>query len=114
MPQKICDDQNPIKLESDPIKALKEITGYLRCVSTRGREVNTLEGELEGYWQTPEFLQGCLDIANECERIRNGQTDMIDGVISHALSDIKIPSFEPEGYRGGYLACIEKIKELST
>lgn len=110
----ICDDPNPMTLESDPFKALKEITGYLRCISTEGREVNTPDGELKGYWQTPEYLQGCLNIANECERIRNGKSDIIDNVLSHALSDIQVPSFEPEGYRNGYLACIKKISKLTT
>jgi hypothetical protein len=109
----ICEDPNPMTLENDPIKALKEIAGYLRCVSTNGREVKTVDGKLEGYWQTPEFLQGCLDIAKECERIRNDHNDMIECVVSHALSDIKVPSFESDGYRNGYLACLEKIKELS-
>lgn len=79
--RKICDDPNPMILESDPIKALKEISGYLRCVSTSGREVKSAEGELESYWQTPEFLQGLLDIADECDRIRDGQTNMIDVVV---------------------------------
>ena len=110
--RKICDDPNPITLENDPIKALKEIAGYLRCLSTRGREHRSPDGELEGYWQTPEFLQGCLDIANECERICTGQADLVDGVVSHALSDIKTPAFQPEGYKNGYLDCVQKINEL--
>jgi hypothetical protein len=50
----------------------------------------------------------------ELNKTKSSQASLIDGVLSHALSDIKIPSFESEGYRGGYLACIEKIKEFST
>ena len=67
--QVIIKDDNPMTLSDAPQKALKEIAGYLRCVSTREREVKSEDGELLGYYQTPEYLQGCLDIADECERI---------------------------------------------
>lgn len=67
--QLIIKDDAPMTLCDEPKAALKEIAGYLRCVSTKGREIKDGDGELLGYWQTPEYLQGCLDIAAECERI---------------------------------------------
>jgi hypothetical protein len=34
---------------------------------------------------------------------------VIEALVSHMLSDVIIPKFEPDGYRSGYLACIHKI-----
>jgi hypothetical protein len=34
---------------------------------------------------------------------------VIEALVSHMLSDVSIPNFEPDGYRSGYLACIHKI-----
>ena len=61
----------PITLENEPLAALHEIKGYLRSLSkTHGRKViDQTTGEIDGYWQTAEWLDGLLDIANECERI---------------------------------------------
>lgn len=63
----------PIKLSDDPIKALDEIADYLKAINySKDREVvEDDDGEpfLVGYAQTPEYLQGCVDIFHECRRI---------------------------------------------
>lgn len=41
----------------------------MRCGSTKGRKITNEDSELLGYWQIPEYLQGFLDIAGECERV---------------------------------------------
>lgn len=69
------DDMNaddPIELPDDPLAALGEIKGYLRSLNkTEHRAVRdpVITSDIWGYWQTPEWLDGLLDIANECERI---------------------------------------------
>ena len=67
---------DPMTLEDDPLKALHEIAGYLRCISFHpSRKTFGCDGELSGYSQTEEYLQGCLEIADECERIINKGKD---------------------------------------
>ncbi|ARN69164.1 hypothetical protein FORC36_4647 (plasmid) [Vibrio vulnificus] len=72
-------------LSDDPKKALKEIASYLRSVNTSPDRVVTetydcecgepqrcdceKESEIVGYWQTPEYLEGLMEMADECERI---------------------------------------------
>lgn len=38
---------------------------------------------------------------------------VVDCVTQHVLSDIKIPAFESQGYRTGYLDCIAKITDFN-
>ena len=66
---KICEDHDPMTLPDEPGEAMRDAASYLRCVSTHGREVRDSEGNLLGYWQTPEYLQGCLDVAAELDRV---------------------------------------------
>lgn len=62
---------DPIKLPDDPLKAMHEIKGYLRSLSKAHCRAayDSHDEEIVGYWQTEEWLDGLLDIANECERI---------------------------------------------
>jgi len=54
----------------NPIDAMQEIASYLRCVNCQPqRKALDRYGDLAGFWQTPEYLDGCLEIADECERI---------------------------------------------
>ena len=61
----------PITLESESLAALHEISSYLRSLSmSNDRKVIEEEtSEIDGYWQTTEWLEGLIDIANECDRI---------------------------------------------
>lgn len=58
-----------IQLSNDPVYALSQIAGYLRTMrKAPGRrlkfdEINTV------YWQTEEWLDGLIEIADECDRI---------------------------------------------
>ena len=69
----IEENAQPIKLSDDPIKALEEIADYLKAINySKEREVvEDDEGEpfIVGFIQTPEYLQGCVDIVHECRRI---------------------------------------------
>ncbi len=66
----------PMTLETDePNEALRQIANYLRCLSMKDYRAvtNSFSSdhvELLGYWQTEEYLQGLLEIADECDRIR--------------------------------------------
>ena len=57
----------PITLENEPLTALHEIGSYLRSLSmSEDRKVIDIEtNEIDGYWQTKEWLEGLLDIAKE-------------------------------------------------
>lgn len=63
----------PVTLPDDPRKALAEIAAYLRTVQ-RGPDrsvrdpVHYADGII-GQWQTPEWLDGLVDIALECDRL---------------------------------------------
>ncbi|EOX3117483.1 hypothetical protein ACPFMY_000322 [Vibrio cholerae] len=64
----------PFVLPNDPLAALEEIASYLSAINYQKSHAVTAneDGEepyLKGYWQTPEFLQGCQDIVSECRRI---------------------------------------------
>lgn len=64
---------DPMTLDTDdPVEALRQIASYLRCLEMKpGRKVTTEDGtEILGYWQQTEYLQGLLEIADECDRIR--------------------------------------------
>lgn len=59
----------PIKLSDDPRVALGEIASYLRSVRIeRGRAVHE-NGEIIGYWQTPEWFDGLAQIEAEAENL---------------------------------------------
>lgn len=63
----------PMTLDTeDPVEALRQIASYLRCVDMKsGRKIMTEDkSEILGYWQQTEYLQGLLEIADECDRIR--------------------------------------------
>nr|BDD48048.1 hypothetical protein 2 [Pseudomonadaceae bacterium] len=61
---------DPIDLDDNPAVAFREIAGYLRSINMTNERVHIDKpfGEVVGYWQSPEYLQGLLDIANECIR----------------------------------------------
>ncbi|MFK5914038.1 MAG: hypothetical protein QM484_06660 [Woeseiaceae bacterium] len=61
----------PIILENDPLSALHEISNYLRSLSMSNdrKVIDKGTDEIDGYWQSTEWLEGLLDIANECDRI---------------------------------------------
>ncbi|MBF4338952.1 hypothetical protein, partial [Vibrio anguillarum] len=62
-------NKNPLKISNDPFEALDEISSYLKHISySYDRRVNDVDG-LIGYWQTPEYIQGIVDIVRECKRI---------------------------------------------
>lgn len=55
-------------LSNDPIIALAEIAAYLNTLRLEGREVYK-DGELLGYWQTSEWLEGLLEIAKKAQTV---------------------------------------------
>ncbi|HBN6882692.1 TPA: hypothetical protein L3302_003435 [Vibrio cholerae] len=64
----------PFVLPNDPLAALEEIASYLSAINYQKSHavIANEDGEepyLKGYWQTPEYLQGCQDIVSECRRI---------------------------------------------
>lgn len=65
----------PMQLETnDPKEALQVIANYLRTVSLKDsrRVVERFSFdhvETLGFWQSTEWLEGLLEIADECDRI---------------------------------------------
>ncbi len=79
----IKDNPNPITLANDPIEALKEIASYLTSINySKQHEViekdDDGESYLVGYVQMPEYLQGCVEIVAECERISQNPINTTD------------------------------------
>jgi hypothetical protein len=68
---------DPMTLETnDPKEALRQIASYLRCVKMTGSRAvkepySSDHIELLGYWQTEAYLNGLLELADECDRIIN-------------------------------------------
>lgn len=61
---------DPMTLQDDPFEALHEIASYLGSLSkSSDRAVRPNGEEIEGYWQTDEWLSGLEEIASECARI---------------------------------------------
>ncbi len=61
---------DPMTLDTDePKEALRQIAGYLRCVTVNKDRAVIKNGEIVGYFQTEEYLKGLLEIADECDRI---------------------------------------------
>lgn len=58
-----------IKLSDDPKKALLEIASYLETVEMNRNRKVVENGEVVGYWQTPEWCSGLGEIAGECHRL---------------------------------------------
>lgn len=66
----IENNKNPLKISNDPFEAIDEISSYLEHIRySYDRRVSDNDGSLLGYWQTPEYLQGVVDIVLECKRI---------------------------------------------
>jgi len=67
----IENNKDKIVLSNDPKIALAEIAGYLSSINYhRSHAVFDADDKyLLGYWQTPEYLQGIVDIKLEIERI---------------------------------------------
>lgn len=61
----------PMTIDTDePKEALRQIASYLRTVTMhKSRAVLDEEGNIEGYYQLTEWLQGLIEIAGECDRI---------------------------------------------
>jgi hypothetical protein len=56
-------------LSLDPKIALGEISSYLRTLSTKSDRAVKQDGEIVGFWQTGEWLDGLIEIADECDKI---------------------------------------------
>lgn len=66
----------PMTIDTDdPNEALRQIANYLRTVCIQDhRAVKAgpdYDQKIVGYYQLTEWLQGLLEIAEECERIRS-------------------------------------------
>jgi hypothetical protein len=62
----------PVKLPNDTREAFKEIASYLRSVRKdrpHYERVDAATSELVGHVQTPEWIDGLLELASECERL---------------------------------------------
>ena len=66
-----------IELPKDPKRAMHEASSYINCISTNGdRAVKDCDGEIIGYYQLTEYLDGLKDIAFDLGLISaNTQTD---------------------------------------
>ncbi len=65
-----------IILSDDPSTALQQIASYLKAARLDSdRQVcDEDEHEVIGYWQTPEYITGLHEIAEECERVSSMTT----------------------------------------
>jgi len=61
-----------IKLSNDPKEALKEVASYLRTAKRTNDRRVIQDGEVVGYWQCPDWIDGLHQIAEECERLTDG------------------------------------------
>ncbi|EOW9480267.1 hypothetical protein ACOCG1_003338 [Vibrio cholerae] len=50
------------------IKALKEVTSALRELRRGDDRAVVSDGEVLGYWQTPEYIEYLLELADKCDR----------------------------------------------
>jgi len=67
---------DPVKFDTkDPKEALRQIVGYLRTVNMNPDRAFLEDGETLGYWQCTEWLEGLLEIADECDSL-NKQEDL--------------------------------------
>lgn len=56
-------------LNSRPEVALKQVAAALREVRKGSDRAVKEYNEILGYWQTPEFIEYLLELADECERV---------------------------------------------
>jgi hypothetical protein len=64
---------------NDPKEALRQIANYLRTVNMSRERAVVSDGELHGFWQCTEWLEGLKEIADECDRIliRDTESDAV-------------------------------------
>ncbi|AWK83543.1 hypothetical protein [Photobacterium damselae] len=49
--------------------ALRQVAAALRTVRKGSDRAVKEDGEILGYWQTPEFIEYLLELADECDRV---------------------------------------------
>ncbi len=100
----------PMTLDTDDAKeALRQIANYLRTVSfCPSREV-LLDNEPEGFYQRTEWLQGLIEIANECDRVRAAP---LSGASANRIYDKAYQHGVIEGRREGEALRAELLASL--
>ncbi len=58
-------------LNDKPDVALMQLAAAIREVRQGSDRAVKEDGEVLGYWQTPEFIEYLLELAGECERVAN-------------------------------------------
>ncbi|HGZ6705664.1 TPA: hypothetical protein ACOLYM_004130 [Vibrio parahaemolyticus] len=56
-------------LNDKPEVALKQVAAALREARKGSDRAVKEDGEILGYWQTPEFIEYLLELADECDRV---------------------------------------------
>ncbi|HIF9180391.1 TPA: hypothetical protein ACX6QL_001433 [Photobacterium damselae] len=56
-------------LDTKPEIALGQVAAALRTVRKDSNRAVKEDGEVLGYWQTPEFIEYLLELADECDRV---------------------------------------------
>ncbi|CCO46693.1 hypothetical protein VIBNISOn1_1840076 [Vibrio nigripulchritudo SOn1] len=87
-------------LNNKPEVALKQVAAALRETRKGSDRAIKEDGEVLGYWQTPEFIEYLLELADECDRVsvnsleegkvENGQVHFsMDGFRTQLSDDVK-------------------------
>ncbi|HGF5019677.1 hypothetical protein R8O05_21220 [Vibrio sp. 1865] len=87
-------------LNNKPEVALKQVAAALRETRKGSDRAVKEDGEVLGYWQTPEFIEYLLELADECDRVsvnsleegevENGQVHFsMDGFRTQLSEDVK-------------------------
>lgn len=106
------ESKDPIKLNDDPLKALGEVSGYLSSINY-GKQHEVIESDdgtpyVVGYWQTPEYLQGIVEIHQECKRIINLHAPEEN----EETSQVRQVHFSIDGWRTNLSRSIKELKEI--
>ncbi|MGR5465352.1 hypothetical protein ACPV5G_20660 [Photobacterium damselae] len=54
---------------NDPIKALQQVAAEIRALRKGNDRAVMCSGEIVGYWQTTDYIDFLLEMADECEQV---------------------------------------------
>lgn len=61
---------HPLTIPDNAEEAFRHVADYLDSARCDRERVVKENGELIGYWQTPEWFDGLKELAKECRRVR--------------------------------------------